>query len=145
MNRDEADMMEKPLPATESQRLVVRADGSRASTRGMPTSMLFLSPEILEGLKQIAPKRRRSRARYVFAFGLLVALLWVGASPSARELLFEGVEPASLPGSDEPRVSAAPPASTEGERVAVPAITRPADTAAATQATLPAVTRRGAP
>jgi hypothetical protein len=57
----------------------------RSSDIPIATELLTLTPEFLQALRKVAPKKRRMKVRYVFIVGVLGVLLTLGLDVGVRE------------------------------------------------------------
>lgn len=118
------------LPAIRHSRSAVTSPASwRASQSDddaftkMPTALVTLTPDFLAALKKVAPKKRRSRARWVVACALLAVVAVLGFSRSAREVVITKGRPvvARISARLHHAPAAAPAAAAPAAVAAVPA------------------------
>jgi hypothetical protein len=108
---------------------VVRADGSRASLTGLPTSEMRLSPTFVEALKEVAPRPRRSVTKYVVGLAVAMSLVLLGTTPSVRGLIASEEAPGASSRPDDSSLASAAPAPSGTVEVEAPAVRRAADPA----------------
>lgn len=95
-----------------------------AAYAALPTKELRLDPAFHEAIKELAPKKRRSRSLYVLGIALLVLGLVFAASP--LRALVAGLVPTTapsasgVPASTDPGVASAP-VSSAASSVSAPA------------------------
>jgi hypothetical protein len=135
---------QRPLPSAPSQMsprgptLPLIIDQIDASTENVDTGLLFLAPDLLQSLRQIAPKRRRGKVRYIVGLAIFANLIAFAAEKSTRNAILARLRETPAIAATNPRASGAsfvaPPMPTIDEAAIIPLPTdsaAPAPTAAA--------------
>lgn len=104
----------RPLPSAPSQMtpriptLPLMIDQIDASTENVDTGLLFLAPDLLQALREIAPKRRRGKVRYVVGIVILANLIAFAAEKSTRNVIIAHLQETPAIAATSPSASSVP-------------------------------------
>jgi hypothetical protein len=86
----EPTMMTTTRPMTRPRNLQPTDPSQHSLLKAMPTHLVALSPEFLQAVRRVAPRRRRA-AGWVLALAVLAAAIGVGVVPSARQRVLAAI------------------------------------------------------